>query len=168
MSKYETDDLKNLLLNIFPKNLRLKDLGKFVAIPDFYLGENGDKWEPIFYNNLPGSGNENSRVIDVMLASSVAPIYFLIYNNHVDEGIIANDPSLACLIHALDCGLAKSILNIKLISIGTGDLNKKISIEKSNWGAIDWIINKEVYYPIINLILESNSKFSQYCIKNIR
>lgn len=49
-------------------------------------------------------------------------IYFTIYNNHVDGGIIANDPSL-------DCGLAKSISKIKLISIGTGDLNKKISIE---------------------------------------
>ncbi|CEN26666.1 hypothetical protein [Paraclostridium sordellii] len=127
--------------------------------------ETDDKWEPIFYNNLPGSDNENSRVIDVMLASSAAPIYFPIYNNHVDGGVIANDTSLVCLIHALDCGLAKSISNIKLISIGTGDLNKKISIEKSNWGAIDWIINKEVSYPIINLILESNSKFSQYCIK---
>ncbi|MDU2147838.1 MAG: patatin-like phospholipase family protein [Paeniclostridium sordellii] len=167
MSKYETDDLRNLLLTIFPKDLRLKDLSKFVVIPAFYLGENGDKWEPIFYNNLPGSDNENSRVIDVMLASSAAPLYFPIYNNHVDGGIIANDPSLVCLIHALDCGLAKSISNIKLISIGTGDLNKKISIEKSNWGAIDWIINKEVSYPIINLILESNSKFSQYCIKKI-
>ncbi|MDU6247841.1 MAG: patatin-like phospholipase family protein, partial [Paeniclostridium sordellii] len=60
MSKYETDDLRNLLLTIFPKDLRLKDLSKFVVIPAFYLGENGDKWEPIFYNNLPGSDNENS------------------------------------------------------------------------------------------------------------
>lgn len=55
MSKYETGDLRNLLLTIFPKDLRLKDLSKFVAIPDFYLSEfyldeNGDKWEPIFYN----------------------------------------------------------------------------------------------------------------------
>lgn len=162
-SKYSTEKLKEVLLNIFPEELTLKDLKKFVVIPTFYLGDNENEWKPIFYNNIPGSPTENCNAIDVMLCSSAAPIYFPIYKNHIDGGVIANDPSLACLIHAIDDGLAKKIENIKMISIGTGHSYNRVLVDEDNWGAMDWIINKEPPYPIVSIALEGNSQFSQVC-----
>lgn len=167
-SKYSTEKVKEVLLNIFPENLTLRDLKKFVVIPTFYLGDNENEWRPIFYNNIPGSPTENCNVIDVMLYSSAAPIYFPIYKNHIDGGIIANDPSLACLIHALDDELAKRIGNIKMISIGTGhSYNRVLVDDDNNWGAMDWIINKEPPYPIVSIALEGNSQFSQVCTSKL-
>lgn len=166
-SKYNNKKLKEVLLNIFPKDLTLKDLSKFVVIPTFYLGDKKNNWEPIFYSNIPGSSTANSKVIDVMLSSSAAPIYFPIYKNHIDGGIIANDPSLACLVHALDDGLARELKNIKLLSIGTGYTYNYLDVGNPNWGAIDWILNKNPSHPIVALVLEGNSKFSQSCTSKL-
>ena len=166
-SKYNNENLKEVLLKIFPKDLTLKDLPKFVVIPTFYLGEKENTWKPIFYNNIPGSSTEEFNVRDVMLASSAAPIYFPIYKNHIDGGLVANDPSLACLVHALDDSLAKELKNIKLLSIGTGYTYNYLEVDDPNWGAIDWVLSKDPSYPIVSLALEGNSQFSQSCTSKL-
>lgn len=74
--KYDNKHLKDVLSKIFPKYLRLKDLGKLVVIPTLYIGNETSEWKPIFYNNLPNSPTENERVIDVAMYSSAAPVFF--------------------------------------------------------------------------------------------
>ncbi|NJB07625.1 patatin, partial [Clostridioides difficile] len=81
------------------------------------------------------------------------------YNRHVDGGIIATDPSLACIIHAIDSGFR--LKNTRLFSIGTGYVYNSIKADTTEWGAIDWIINKEPDLPIISITLEGNSQMSQ-------
>ncbi|NMS88860.1 patatin [Clostridioides difficile] len=163
--KYENKNLKEVLLSIFPKELELKDLKKLVMIPSFYIGNEENSWKPVFYNNMQSSLTKTSKVIDVAMASSAAPVFFPTYNRHIDGGIIATDPSLACIIHAIDSGL--KLKNTRLFSIGTGYVYNSIKADTTEWGAIDWIINKEPDLPIISITLEGNSQMSQLFSKKL-
>lgn len=165
--KYSNKHLKEVLLEIFPENLRLKDLGKLVVVPSFYIGNETSSWKPIFYNNIPNSGTEDARVIDVAMSSSAAPVFFPTYNNHIDGGIIATDPSLSCVLYAMGKELDKKTSNMRLLSIGTGYNYNSIKEDTTSWGAIDWIISKNPDFPIISITLEGNSQTSQIFSKKL-
>ena len=165
--KYENDHLKEVLLSIFPENLKLKDLGKLVIIPSFYLGDKDNSWKAMFYNNIPNSPTEDFRVIDVAMASSAAPVFFQSYEDHIDGGVIATDPSLASIIYAIDDDLGKKIKNIRLLSFGTGYCYDSIKEDTSKWGALDWVTSKEPDLPIIAVTLEGISQVSQIFSKKL-
>ena len=165
--KYDNKNLKEVLGKIFPKYLRLKDLGKLVVIPTLYIGNETSEWKPIFYNNLPNSPTENERVIDVAMYSSAAPAFFPSYNCHIDGGVVASDPSLATIVYAIDNQLGKDLKKIRLLSIGTGYFYNSIKQDTTNWGAIDWVISKEPSLPIIAVTLEGNSQMSQLFSKKL-
>ncbi|MGL5346356.1 MAG: patatin-like phospholipase family protein [Peptostreptococcaceae bacterium] len=159
--KYDNMHLKEVLLEIFPQNLRLKDLGKIVVIPTFYIGDKINSWKPIFYNNIPGSSTENAYVIDVALSSSAAPVFFPTYKNHIDGGIVATDPSLACIIYALSKELSQTTSDIRLLSFGTGYCYNSIKQDTTQWGVLEWLTNKNPDLPIISITLEANAQMSQ-------
>ena len=165
--KYDNDHLKEVLLRIFPENLKLKDLGKLVIIPAFYLGDENNNWKAMFYNNIPNSPTEDFRVVDVAMASSAAPVFFPTYERNIDGGIIATDPSLASIIYSIDKTLGKSIENIRLLSFGTGYYYNSIKQDTSNWGAIDWVVSKDPDLPIISVTLEGNAQVSQIFSKKL-
>lgn len=161
--KYNNHNLKQLLLQIFPQDLKLKDLQKYVVVPSFNLGcneENGS-WQPIFFNNLPWSTTSDAYVIDVALSSSAAPIYFPSHEGCIDGGVVANDPSLVALIHAIDKeGLDQKIENIRLLSIGTGYKPDCIQTSTSGWGAIEWVTHKNPSTPLLSLMFSANTSLS--------
>ncbi|MGL4914040.1 MAG: patatin-like phospholipase family protein [Romboutsia sp.] len=159
--KYNNDNLKEILLSAFPEHLRLKDLGKLVVIPSFYLGSETSSWKPIFYNNIPNSPTEDARVIDVAMSSSAAPVFFPTYKNHIDGGIIATDPSLACVIQAISGNIGRSSEELRVLSLGTGYNFNSINHDTTSWGAVDWIISKNPDFPIISMTLEGNAQMSQ-------
>lgn len=159
--KYDNDNLKKVLLDVFPKNLKLGDLKKMVMIPSLYIGDRDEPWRPIFYNNMPNSLTADYNVVDVALQSSAAPVYFPSYNRHIDGGIIAADPSLACLVYTLDMNEETHLDDIKLLSIGTGFDNNSITGDTTDWGAVEWMINKEPSLPILSITLAGNSLVSQ-------
>ena len=166
-AKYENEHLKEVLLSIFPENLKLKDLGKLVIIPSFYLGDKNNSWKAMFYNNIPNSPTEDFRVIDVAMASSAAPVFFQSYKSHIDGGVIATDPSLASIIYAIDEDLGKKIKSIRLLSFGTGYCYDSIKEDTSKWGALDWVTSKDPDLPIITVTLEGISQVSQIFSKKL-
>lgn len=159
--KYDNKHLREVLLSIFPERLKLKDLGKLVVIPTFYMGDESSNWKPIFYNNIPNSETEDARVVDVAMRSSAAPIFLPTYQNFMDGGIVQTDPSLACIIYSMEKELGKHRKYVKLLSLGTGYTHNCIKEDTTTWGAVDWIIKKDPDIPIISITLESNSKTSQ-------
>lgn len=165
--KYNNDHLKEVLLEIFPIDLKLKDLGKLVVIPSFYIGNESSSWKPIFYNNIPNSPTEDARVIDVAMSSSAAPVFFPTYKYHIDGGIIATDPSLSCILYAMGKELDKKGSDMRLLSIGTGYNHNSIKEDTTSWGAIDWIMSKNPDLPIIAVTLEGNSQTSQIFSKKL-
>ncbi|WP_304340669.1 patatin-like phospholipase family protein [Metaclostridioides mangenotii] len=160
--KYDNNNLREVLLKIFPEDLRLKDLEKMVLIPSLYIGDRNEPWRPIFYNNMPNSLTSEYNVIDVALESSAAPVFFPAHNRHIDGGIVAADPSLACIVYALDSSLGIGLDDIRLLSMGTGFENNYISDDTTTWGAIDWMVNKNPNFPILSITLAGNSLVSQY------
>ena len=54
--KYDNNHLKEILLSVFPENLKLKDLGKLVVIPTFYVGNEYNSWHNFFFYNGHSAG----------------------------------------------------------------------------------------------------------------
>lgn len=165
--KYDNENLKEVLLSVFPEKLKLKDLPKLVMIPSFYIGDEASDWKPIYYNNIPGCETENARVVDVAMASSAVPIIFPTYKKHLDGAIMASNPSLSCLVYALGKELGKKLDDIRLLSIGTGYNFSSIKQDTKDWGAIDWILSKNPDQPIISVTLEANAKTSEIFCKKL-
>jgi patatin-like phospholipase/acyl hydrolase len=170
--KYSHRNLKEVLLRVFPKTLRLMDLNKFVVIPSFRVkGSNTASWSPIFFNNFPDSNTKHATVIDVALSSSAAPIYFPSYNHHIDGGLIANNPSIAAISIAADPYYANQIRDeICLLSIGTGFNPHKIKGDTAKWGLIQWLFNKNPPFPLETIMfdgaVEADSYFSYQFLKD--
>lgn len=154
--KYDNERLKKILGLVFPKNLRIGDLKHYVLVPSFrVIDKNLGNWSPILYNNFPNSETLDEYVIDVALSSSAAPIYFPSYQNHIDGGVFANNPSTAAIAIAKDKeGGKQNLDNIYLLSIGTGYNSHKIMADIRKWGAVEWVLYPNPPLPIISILFE--------------
>ena len=145
-AKYSVVNLQELLYQNYGF-IRLKDLKKKVLISTVDLGGTY-AWKPKFYHNFEGCDSDGEEyVYDVALKTSAAPTFFPVRRNHVDGGVIANNPSMCALAQALnpDFGNAK-IKNIRLLSLGTGHITHKLNIGNANWGLAQWI--PEIFYLV--------------------
>ena len=121
--KYDNAHLKEVLLRVFPDNMRLTELVKHrVLVPSFKINAPLEGlWHPVFNNNFPNSLTQNEKVIDVALSSSAAPYYFPAYNHQIDGAVYANNPSPAAIILAVDTEVGNQNLgDVVLLSLGTG------------------------------------------------
>ncbi|MFZ5945803.1 MAG: patatin-like phospholipase family protein [Bacillota bacterium] len=170
--KYSNRKLKEVLLRVFPKNLRLKDLNKYVVIPSFRVnGSQAKSWSPIFFSNFPDSNTKGVTVIDAAMSSSAAPVYFPSYKQHIDGGLIANNPCTAAISIASDPYFADEITdNIYLLSIGTGFNPHKITGDTSRWGLLQWLFNQNPPLPLETIMfegaIEADSYFSYQILKD--
>lgn len=94
-SMYSSEGLREVLEEAFGER-RLGDLRRDVLVPTFCVTD--DKWRAIWFNR---QHDGNLRVVDVALATAAAPVYFPMHAGCLDGGMVANDPSLAALAHAL-------------------------------------------------------------------
>jgi len=144
---YNNSELKKFLATVIKDDLTLADLPKKVLSVSFQLyNETTGTWSPCLLDNMDRVCAKNILVLDAILRSEAAPIYFPSYQGCIDGGVIANNPSMAALARALDKnGANQSLENIRLFSIGTG-LNTNYIDEDVAWGATQWMI----YCPLTN------------------
>ncbi len=110
-AKYATKARYDALYRIIGDRA-LGDLHKSVLISTFLLNDENDpkpkpatsrksRWKAKFFHNLePAEGGSDYRglkAVDVVMRSSAAPLYFPIYQNYVDAGVVANNPSVCAL-----------------------------------------------------------------------
>jgi len=158
-AKYDNENLKRILRDIFGGK-KLKDLNPRVLVPSFKLdNQEADPakrtWSPKFFHNFPGSDNDGeSLVADVAMATSAAPTYFPSYNEYIDGGVIANNPSMAAIAQVLDernqPGDRGTLNEIKLLSVGTGLSLQYIAGKNLDWGDAQWI------RPILNILMDGS------------
>lgn len=154
--KSNNASLATLLGSAFPQSLRLRDLQRRVLVLSFrVIGPDGGHWTPVFFNNFPNSSTLDARVIDVALSSSAAPVYFPSFQQHIDGGVVATNPSLAAIATAVDARAGRQRLDeIVLLSIGTGFNPMKIQADTSRWGAVQWVLHPSPPFPIISILTE--------------
>ncbi len=109
-------------------------------------------------------------------ASSSAPTYFpahilkyqQISRPLIDGGVFANNPSILALSEAIRLQEKGSIrefqqdTRIVLISLGTGSLQRRISIQNAlEWGALAWL------KPILDVMSDGSSEHAHFCAHHI-
>ncbi len=156
-AKYDNANLKQILRETFGA-LKLKDLKPRVLIASFSLDNQAPDpssrtWNPKFFHNFSGTDSDGeSLLVDVAMSTSAAPTYFPSYGVYVDGGVIANNPSMAAVVQALDgrnqAGERATLDGIKLLSVGTGASLQYIDGQDHDWGDAQWI------KPILNVMMD--------------
>ncbi|MFP4661265.1 MAG: patatin-like phospholipase family protein [Halanaerobiales bacterium] len=158
--RYNINRFKEIISSIFPRNMCLRDLKYNIVIPAFNIsGKEKMGWRPVFFSNLPDSENSEEKIIDVVMASCAAPVYFSSYNDYIDGGVVANNPSAVALSFAVGrlCN-ERSFSRLRLFSMGTGFLPNNIKYNTSIWGAIQWLLNTNPPVPLINLLMDGDAR----------
>jgi len=139
---YSTASLKRLLGKVFGKT-KLCEIGKSLLVPAFDLDNGSDNsasrtWKPKFFDNMEEGGPDcEELLVDVIMRSCAAPVYFPSYQGYIDGGIVANNPSLSALAQLLH-SRKSPIDEVRLLSIGTGRNLEYISGQRHDWGLAQW------------------------------
>ncbi|HVK98504.1 MAG TPA: patatin-like phospholipase family protein [Dongiaceae bacterium] len=145
-AQYSLTNLKRELKKVFG-NTRLGELRCRVVIPAFDLDQKAPgkhrHWRPRYFHNFPCEHSyPDEKVVDVALRTSAAPTYFPTVDGYVDGGVIANNPAMVALSHALDQSLPMpqrpGLDEIRLLSLGTGLVNTFIAGKTHDWGYGQW------------------------------
>jgi patatin-like phospholipase/acyl hydrolase len=158
-SKYDNVNLKQILQETFGAR-KLQDLKPRVLIASFSLDNQASDpasrtWNPKFFHNFTGADSDgDSLLVDVAMSTSAAPTYFPSYGVYIDGGVIANNPSMAAVVQAMDGrnqpGERATLNGIKLLSIGTGASLQYIDDVDHDWGDAQWI------KPILNVMMDGS------------
>ena len=157
---YSIDNLKALLLRVIGETT-LGDLEKKVLIATFDLKDESrdpPRWKPKFFHNYPDSrGDSEEKLVDVMIRSAAAPMYFPIYQGYIDGGVSAINPSMCALAQAFNEGF----LDIRLLSLGTGNNPRWIDEQNGDWGIYQWGLN------LVNVVMDGGSEVADYQCRQI-
>ncbi|KAH3759873.1 patatin family protein [Pelomyxa schiedti] len=147
-ARHTNTNLKMLCDTIWG-NKKLKDATKMVVIPAFLLdNQNPDPKhrtsEIRYFDNFTGTAESgaNDLVSDIIMRTTAAPTYFPAWQNYVDGGMFAQDPSTGALTLAMshrNGGLGKCVDDIALFSIGTGLVKRYYEDQQHDWGYVQWI-----------------------------
>ncbi len=123
---------------------------------------------PIIFKSWRRDSFSQVRLVDALLSSTAAPTYFpanYLYldgkdYSAIDGGVTANNPSVCAVAEALRLG--HDLENISLLSVGTGDPTRAISLEQAqSWGAMEWSVNA------FSLLFESPSGATNYISREL-
>jgi patatin-like phospholipase/acyl hydrolase len=163
-ANYDNRGLEQELKRVFGA-AKLGDLAQQVLIPAFDL-DNGSPdpkrrmWAAKFFSNMGGVyGDYEVPVYKVALYTSAAPTYFPVYEGYIDGGVVANNPSVAAIAHALDTRkqtAAPTVDQIALCSLGSGHSLRHISGNRLDWGYAQWA------RPLVNILINGVMGVADY------
>ncbi len=135
---YTMDGLRDIVNRQVTPMKKVKDLHQYVFAPSLCLDTSKDgspTWRPMAFHNLGGRSNEDgfygeddAPVVDAVVASSSAPVYFppCRYRDryYVDGGTVATNPSALAVSAAAGAGLIGEggipFDEVRVLSLGTG------------------------------------------------
>lgn len=95
--------------------------------------------------------------MDVVIRSSAAPVYFPVYQGYVDGGVAAINPSTCALAQAFHEGF----LDIRLLSLGTGNNPRWLDAQDEDWGIAQWGLN------LVNMVMDGGGEVADYQCRQI-
>ena len=169
-AKYDVNKLKSILDKLFSKKRTFADIEKNLVIPACSLcHEKKKKWHPEIFDNFDKKRAEKHLLVDIALRSSAAPIYYPSYQNYVDGGLYALNPSLIALSAAIDPSKGNQKLeDISILSIGTG-INPVAIEEDVDWDEVRWMkpYYKLAKHPLFSLMTEVGAEIPEYPLQQI-
>ena len=157
---YSLNNMKALLERVIGTKT-LGDLPKKVLIATQDLKDetrDPPRWKPKFFHNYPDSrGDSEHSVVDVVLRSAAAPIYFPTYQGYIDGGVSAINPSMCALAQAFHEGF----LDIRLLSLGTGNNPRWLDAQDADWGVAQWGLN------LVNMFMDGGGEVADYQCRQI-
>ena len=172
-AQYEREALEKLVRNQFKhtdgqRDLRLEDCKTAVCIPIYDLMQGKpsvlkSKYHEAFVRDY------HIPAYQAALATSAAPTYFnpystkyidlndqeQVFNNKVDGGVFANNPTLIGIIEAQKA-FNVALGDLKVLSIGTGHQKFTDACARSKWGILYWINRKRK--RLIDLFMQGQSQ----------
>ena len=124
-------------------DLKLGDLRKLFVAVAVDLDNDSDcpdlprRWKAKVHHNFPRtSADADVLLVDAVMRSSAAPIYFPSYQGFVDGGLCANNPSVCAISAAIRQGYRLS--DLRMLSVGTGFNPQFIEGDRHDWGYKQW------------------------------
>ncbi len=140
---------------------KLGQLSKKVLIATFDLKDETrepPRWKPKFFHNYPEDGGDDKlRLVDVVLRSAAAPVYFPMYQGYIDGGVAALNPSTCAIAQAFHEGY----LDVRLLSIGTGKNPRCLEQLDADWGIYQWGLN------LVDMVMDGGSEVADYQCRQI-
>jgi patatin-like phospholipase/acyl hydrolase len=157
---YQIENIKSLLERVIG-DVKLGQLPKKVLIATFDLKDeqrDPPRWKPKFFHNFPDSkGDSDERLVDVVIRSAAAPVYFPVYQGYVDGGVAAINPATCALAQAYHEGF----LDVRLLSMGTGSNPRWLDVQDGNWGIAQWGLN------LVNMFMDGGGEVADYQCRQI-
>ena len=169
-AEYDEAGLAAVLRGLFGERT-LASLSKRVLLPTFDL-DNGDdgryggrdssrrRWKAKMLHNFPGSDSDGDVLVrDAGLRTSAAPTYFPSADGFIDGGVVAANPAACALAQTQDrrCFAEPPPLEeIRLLSLGTGEVAQFIAGDRHDWGAVQW------GRPLVDLIMSGTVEVASY------
>jgi predicted acylesterase/phospholipase RssA len=165
--------MEDYFIEYFGSDTTLGDLKHEVFIVSFQLdNERPDRlrsWKPRFFTNSGEHAPDRlERVVDVALRTSALPIEMPIYQSesetgsgYVDGGVVANQPAMCVLAHALRKGA--QLGDIQILSVGTGRnmlggpsyLDPKFHDGRAAWGYRQWLFDTKRPLVLLDIFLQA-------------
>ncbi len=187
--KYRSEGLQQLLTQYVP-DMTLAEVWtqrrKRVVAPSFQLRAvtpSGKKeWRARLFNNLPDldwmPGFPDTTVIDAIMASAAAPVYFPAHdvsrvpggNAFIDGGVFANNPSTAALAALIGSRIAESVplSRVYLLSIGTGFSANSYPPPDARfpYGVLGWLRPRQddgaPAFPLVSTVFDGTSQINDF------
>lgn len=159
-ANYSLDSLKALLERVVGE-ITLGELEKKVLITTFDLKDETQvppRWKPKFFHNYTEFSEDNDqRLVDIVLSSAAAPVYFPIYKGYIDGGVAAINPSTCALAQAYHEGFRE----VRLLSLGTGTNPRWMEEKDADWGVIQW------GFKLVNIVMDGVNDVADYQCRQI-
>ena len=187
--KYRSEGLRELLTQYVP-DMTLADVwtqrGKRVVAPSFQLRavtpSGAEEWRARLFNNLPDidgmPGFPGTKVIDAIMASAAAPVYFPAHdvpgtpggNAFIDGGVFANNPSTAALAALIGSRVAEGIplSRVYMLSVGTGFTANSYPPPDARfpYGVLGWLRPRQddgaPAFPIVSIVFDGTSQINDF------
>ncbi|MEM7175037.1 MAG: patatin-like phospholipase family protein [Chlamydiota bacterium] len=166
--KYSSQGLHQTLETVYQARgvdpqITLDQIDKKIIIPAVNLNQKAtSQWQLELLHNLTLPSSP-LKLIDAIMRSTAAPSYFPSYQNYIDGGIGANDPSAPA--YALyQSHLPAPTPPVYLLSFGTGYTSHFIP-KGEDWGSFSWVIDvfskkEATTTPLLSVIFDVQQELS--------
>ena len=186
--KYRSAGLRELLARHLP-DMTLAEVwtqrNKGVVAPSFQLGavapSGGRQWRTRLFNNLPHvAWMPETKVIDAVMGSAAAPVYFPPHdvprapggNAFIDGGVFANNPSTAALAALIGSRVAEErnipLSHVRLLSVGTGFTASAYPPLDARfpYGVLGWMRPRQddgaPSFPLVGVVFDGTSQINDF------